>query len=272
MKKLLIALLTGALALTTIFATVGCGNNGDKYVAKPVAGIEVEKYGFAVGLNATKKADILNAMNEVISETDIDKAVAYYTAVSKDETPSDTLTFANLSDNTAGTLNVYTCSGFEPYEFVDAENKVIGVDVYLMELVCEKLNMKINIVDMDFDGICGKVASEDNAVGAAGITITDERKLEVAFSNPYYSSVQCIISKDSEAFTSLDKLAGKKIGVQKGTTGAMLVDEAIKTGALKDSGATMVEYDTGAVAYTALKAGKIDFIVIDELPAQKLVG
>jgi ABC-type amino acid transport substrate-binding protein len=52
----------------------------------------------------------------------------------------------------------------------------------------------------------------------------------------------------------------------------MLVDEAIKSGALKDTGASIVEYDTGAVAYTALKAGKIDFVVIDELPAKKLVG
>ena len=271
MKKLLTTIMAGILAIAALFTFTAC-NEDSKYVAKAIDGIEVEQYGFAVGNNATKKADIIAAMNEVIGETDIDAVVAYYTAVSKDETPSGSLTFANLADNTEGTLNVYTCSGFEPYEFVDADNKVIGVDVYLMELVCEKLNMKINVVDMDFDGICGKVASEDNAVGAAGITITEERKLEVTFSNPYYSSVQCIISLEDEAFTSLDKLAGKKIGVQKGTTGAMLVEEAINNGALKDTGAEMVEYDTGAVAYTALKANKIDYIVLDELPAQKLVA
>lgn len=272
MKKFLLGLLSGVLALATMFTAIGCGESETNYVAKGIDGIEIEQYGFAIGNSASKKDEIISAMNEVIAEADIDGAVAYYTALSKDETPSNSLQFADLSDNTAGTLNVYTCSGFEPYEFVDANNKVIGVDVYLMELVCEKLNMKINVVDMDFDGICGKVASEDNAVGAAGITITDERKLEVTFSNPYYSSVQCIISKDSEAFTSLDKLAGKKIGVQKGTTGAMLVDEAINSGVLKDTGAQIVEYDTGAVAFTALKQGKIDYIVIDELPAQKLVS
>ena len=132
--------------------------------------------------------------------------------------------------------------------------------------------MKINVVDMDFSGICGKVAQEDNAVGAAGITITEERKLEVTFSSPYYSSVQYIISDSTLAHRSIACLAGKKIGVQKGTTGALLVADEIENGSLKGTGATIFEYATGAVAYTALKAGRIDFIVIDELPAKKLVG
>lgn len=270
MKKLLTFMLVAALAVASMITTVACSS--EKYVAKAITGIEVEEYGFAVGNNASKKAEIIGAMNEVIAEANIDEVVSYYTALSNDATPTVSLNFANLADNTNGTLNVYTCSGFEPYEFTNADGAVIGVDVYLMELVCEKLNMKINVVDMDFDGICGKVASEDNAVGAAGITITDERKQSVTFSNAYYSSVQYIISLENQAYTSLDKLAGKKIGVQKGTTGAALVDEAIASGVLKDTGATLVEYDTGAVAYTALKAGKIDFVVIDELPALKLVG
>ena len=118
MKKFIVGLLTGALALMMMFTAVGCGNNNAKYVANPISGVEVEKYGFAVGLNAPMKTEILTAMNAVIAEADIEGAVSYYTSLSKDETPSVTLDFADLSDNTAGTLNVYTCSGFEPYEFV----------------------------------------------------------------------------------------------------------------------------------------------------------
>ena len=271
MKKLLTILLSVVLCAGFVFGLAACSNN-TKYVAKAITTAESEQYGFAVGKNSTKKAEIIAAMNEVISETNIDDAVDYYTSLSKDETPTKTLEFADLSDNTAGTLNVYTCSGFEPYEFVDADNKVIGVDVYLMELVCEKLNMKINVLDVDFDGICGKVASENNAVGAAGITITEDRKLTVEFSNPYFSSVQYIISAEDQAYTELSQLAGKKIAVQKGTTGALLVADEIEKGSLKDTGATIIEYDTGAVAFTAMKQGKCDFIVIDELPALKLVG
>ena len=153
------------------------------------------------------------------------------------------------------------------------EGDVVGVDIYLMALVCEELDMKMSVEDVDFDGIVGAVSTKNNAVGAAGITINDERKESVDFSNAYYSSVQYIISKNNEAFTSLEALAGKKIGVQKGTTGALMVADAIEKaeGALKDTGATSIEYDTGAVAFTAMKQGKCDYVVIDELPAQKLV-
>ena len=269
MKKFISMTLAAVAAFTTL-SLASCQDDQTKYVAKAISGIEVEEYGFAVGKNSSNKTAILSAMNEVIATADLSAVVAYYTAVAGDETPSVTLEFANLDDNTGGTLNVYTCSGFEPYEFVVSE-EVVGVDIYLMELVAEKLNMKLSVTDMDFDGICGKVASEDNAVGAAGITINDERKQTIDFSNPYYNSVQYIISKDSEAFTSLESLAGKKIGVQKGTTGALLVEEAIASGVLKDTGAEMVEYDTGAVAYVAMKANKIDYVVIDELPALALV-
>ena len=269
MKKLLTLVLTLVIALSCVAGLTACGG-GAKYVANAVDGVEVEESGFAIGKNSSKKADILAAMNKVIAETDIQKAVDYYTAIYKEETPTVSIELPNLADNTAGTLNVYTESGFAPYEFVN--NEVIGVDMYLMSLVCEELNMQIKITDMLFDGICGKVATEDNAVGAAGITINAERQETLDFSNPYFSSMQYIISKEDQAFTKLSQLAGKKIGVQKGTTGAFMVEEAINNGELKDTGATMVEYESGPVAYTALKTGKIDFVVLDKLPALSLVG
>lgn len=271
MKKLLAILMTGLLIVGACATLSACGN--EKYVAKAIGGIEVEEYGYCISKTATDHDAIMDAINEVINEANIDEVVAYYTAKSKDETPSVTLQFADLSDNTAGTLDIYTCSGFEPYEFVDADGStVIGVDIYMMELVAEKLNMKITVHDVDFDGIVGSIATKDNAIGAAGITITEGRKKSVDFSDAYYSSVQYIISLESDAFTSIDKLAGKKIGVQKGTTGCNLIQEAIDNGVLKGTGATILEYDTGAVAFTAMKQGKCDNVVIDELPALKLVG
>jgi len=140
-----------------------------------------------------------------------------------------------------------------------------------MSLVAEELNMKLEMHHMDFNLVLGKVATEDNAVGAAGLTIDPDRLDEVTFSDPYYSTIQCIISKEDQSFTSLESLKGKKIGVQQGTTGWKLIDDAIKSGVLKDSGAEVISYDSGAVAFTALKTSKCDVVVIDELPAKKLV-
>ncbi len=269
MKKLLTLILVLALSLTACLGLTACGET--TYVANAIEGIEGEEFGFAIGKNSTKKTEILNAMNEVIGETDISAVVSYYTAIYEEKTPTETLVFPDLSNNTNGALKVYTESGFAPFEFVDDNNNVIGVDMYLMSLVCEKLNMTLDITDMLFDGICGKIATEDNAIGAAGITITDERKETLEFSDAYVSSIQYIISTEEQAYTKLEQLAGKKIGVQKGTTGAFVVEEAINSGVLKDTGASMVEYDSGPVAYTALKTGKIDFVVLDKLPALSLV-
>ena len=269
LKKILATVLATVAAFAT-FGFAAC-NKDDGYVAKNIASDSNEQYAFAIGKNASKKAEILTAMNKVIDEIDVAKIVTYYQEVSESKTPSVSLTFANLSDNTAGTLQVYTNAAFEPFEFRDDKNNIVGVDMYIMELVAEELNMKVQFNDMDFDGIVGKVATEDNAVGAAGMTVNAERLEKVDFSNTYFSTVQSIISKEAESFSTVEQLKGKKIGVQKGTTGWILIDEAIKSGVLKDSGAEVIPYENGPLAFAALKAGKCDVVVIDELPANKLV-
>ena len=270
MKKIITLILTVILSLGCVAGLTACNKN-DNFVANAATDVEGEEYGFIISKTASKKTEILAAMNKVIAETDINKAIDYYTAVEKGQTPSVTLEFPNLSDNTAGQLNVYTESGFVPYEFIGDDNTVIGVDMYLMQLVCEELNMTLNVTDMGFDGICGKVALEDNAVGAAGITINDERKETLDFSNPYVSSVQYIVSTKEQNFTKISELAGKTIGVQKGTTGYFMVAEAIEEGALKGTGATVIQYDSLPLAYTALKASKVEIVVGDKLPILSLV-
>ncbi len=270
MKKFL----ASALAVTSIFAAIGfaaCGDKKDTYVATPVQSDNNEQYGLAVGKNSSNKAAILSAMNTVIAELNIDDIITHYTALSNGETSSITLDYPDLSDNTAGTLNVYTNAEFAPFEFRNDKQEIVGVDMYIMELVAEEMNMKVKFNDIAFDAIVGKIVEEDNAIGAAGMTIYDEPKEKVDFSDPYFSTVQCIISEKEQAFATLEALKGKKIGVQKGTTGWKMVSDAISEGVLKNTGAEVIAYDNGPIAYTALKAGKCDVVVIDELPAKKLV-
>lgn len=263
------------LAATSVFAVAGmaasCGDESAKYVATAIESEENEQYGLAVGKNSTNKAAILSAMNTVIADIEIGDIVSYYDAIYAETTPSVTLEFPDLSDNTAGTLKVYTNAEFAPFEFRDNKQNIVGVDMYIMQLVAEEMNMKVEFNDIAFDAIVGKIAEEDNAIGAAGMTIYDEPKEKVDFSDPYFSTVQCIISKEDQAFSTLADLKGKKIGVQKGTTGWKMIADAIESGELKGSGAEVIAYDNGPVAYTALKAGKCDVVVIDELPAKKLV-
>lgn len=271
MKKIIATILAGVAAFAT-FSFASCSFDETNYVATAIESESNEQYGLAVGKNSTNKAAILAAMNTVIADIEIADIVSYYESVYANETPTVTLEFADLSDNTAGTLEVYTNAEFAPFEFRDNDNNVVGVDMYIMELVAEEMNMKVNFHDIAFDAIVGKIAEEDNAIGAAGMTIYEEPMERVDFSDPYFSTVQCIISAEDEAFDSLEDLKGKKIGVQKGTTGWKMIEDAINEGVLKDSGAEVVPYDNGPLAFTALKAGKCDVVVIDELPAKKLVS
>ncbi len=269
-KKIFITACVVLLALITLCAS-GC-RKAESYGAKAIASESNESYGFAIGKNSTEKKKILTAMNEVIAEVEIDEVVEYYSAVQDGRVPDATLPFPNLTDNTGEALQVYTNAEFPPFEFRDGEQAVVGVDIYYMQLVAEKLNMQLSVNDIAFDAIVGKISSENNAVAASGLTINEERKTAVDFSAPYFSTVQCIVSESGLSYSELSQLRGKRIGVQKGTTGWDIVDEAIRSGELKDSGAEVVQYDNAALAYTALQAEKCDVLVIDELPAQKLVS
>ena len=164
----------------------------------------------------------------------------------------------------AGKLIVFTEPGFAPYEFI-SDNKIVGVDVAIMQAVADKLGVELVVSDVAFDAICAAVKSGKADVGAAGITINDTRKESVDFSIPYSSTEQyVVVAKTNDDIKTLEDLNGKKVGVQQGTTSDLLVDGFIKDGTLE--GITLTPYDSPAVA--AASIGKIDAVVTDKLTAQ----
>ncbi|MCQ2425953.1 MAG: ABC transporter substrate-binding protein [Lachnospiraceae bacterium] len=165
-----------------------------------------------------------------------------------------------------GKLVVYTEAGFAPYEFI-YDNKLVGVDVDVMTKVAEKLGVELDIHDVNFDTIVGAVQSGKAMVGAAGITITEDRKKSVDFSHPYTKTEQYVIVKADKDIPTVEDLKGKNIGVQQGTTSDILVDNLIKDGTL--DGTTLTGYNTPALAAAALD--KIDAVVTDKLTAQIIV-
>lgn len=161
-------------------------------------------------------------------------------------------------------LTVYTEAGFPPYEFI-YHNQLVGVDIAIMEKVAEKMGAKLEITDVDFNTIVGAVQSGKVDCGAAGITISDERKESVDFSIPYSSTEQYVlVSAENTAIHSLEDMKGKQIGVQNGTTSDLLIGNLISDGTLSD--ATLIPYNTPALAAAALD--KIDAVVTDKLTAQ----
>ena len=160
------------------------------------------------------------------------------------------------------TLVMATNAEFPPYEYYDGED-VVGIDAEMAAAVAEELGMELKIEDMAFDSIIPAVESGKADMGVAGMTVTEDRLKNVNFSDTYAQATQVVIVKEDSDITGPDALAGKKVGVQLGTTGDIYASD------IED--ATVEQYNKGFEAVQALSQGKIDAVVIDGQPAQEFV-
>ena len=163
------------------------------------------------------------------------------------------------------TLVMGTEAAFPPYEFVDDNGNIVGIDAEIAQAVADKLGMKLEIKSMDFDSLLSAVQSKSIDFALAGMTVTDERKLSVDFSDTYATGIQVIIVKEDSTIADVDGLEGKTIGVQKGTTGDLYCTDDFGQENVK-------QYDNGALAVAALKNGQVDCVVIDNEPAKNFVA
>lgn len=156
-----------------------------------------------------------------------------------------------------------TNAEFEPFEYRDGDN-IVGFDVEIAKAIAAKTGKELKIEDMSFDTLIVGLNNEQMDFIAAGMSVTEERKTQVDFSEPYFKSKQMIIVKaDDDSITSAEGLVGKKVGVQLGTTGDLFVSGT--------DGVEVVQFDKAPLAVMDLKNGKVDAVVIDAEPAKKLV-
>ena len=163
-----------------------------------------------------------------------------------------------------GTLVMATNAEFPPYEFHDG-GEIVGIDVEIAAAIAKELGMDFEVEDIAFDSIIPEVQSGKADFGAAGITVTEDRKQSVDFSDTYATATQVIIVKDDNTEISTpDDLVGKTIGVQLGTTGDIYASD------IED--ATIEQYNKGFEAVQALSQNKIDAVIIDGEPAKVFVS
>lgn len=172
-----------------------------------------------------------------------------------------------LSTVTPGKLTMATNAFFPPYEYYEGE-EIVGIDAEIAAAIAEKLGLELEIKNMEFNSIITAVTTGAADMGLAGMTITEERLLEVDFSISYAKGVQAIVVKADSPITSYDDLAAEgatyKIGVQLGTTGDIYASD--------EFGDRVTQYNNGNEAVLALQAGDIDCIIIDNEPAKSFVA
>lgn len=195
----------------------------------------------------------------------------------------------NKEDNV---LVMATNAAFPPYEYIEGD-KFVGIDVEIAQAIADKLGMELQIEDVEFGSIIGGVVEGKYDMGMAGMTVTEERKQSVNFSDTYATGIQVIIVKDGSSITSLDdifefnadgdpvalKNPDLKVGVQQDTTGDIYSSSDISGWGFcdveEDGTVTtdrVVRYKTGADAVEALKTDKVNMVIIDNEPAKSFVA
>ena len=165
----------------------------------------------------------------------------------------------------AGKLTMATNAAFPPYEMTTDAGEFEGIDIETAQAIADKLGLELQIDDMDFDAALLSVQQGKADIVMAGVTVTDERKAVMDFSDSYATGIQSIIVPEGSDITSPDDLAGKKIGTQRGTTGYIYCSD--------DFGdENVVAYDDGLTAVQALNNGQVDAVVIDNAPAQEFIA
>ena len=165
----------------------------------------------------------------------------------------------------AGKLTMATNAAFPPYEMTTDAGEFEGIDIDTAKAIAEKLGLELQIDDMDFDAALLSVQQGKADIVMAGVTVTDERKAVMDFSDSYATGIQSIIVPEGSDITSPDDLAGKKIGTQRGTTGYIYCSDDFGDDAV-------VAYDDGLTAVQALNNGQVDAVVIDNAPAKEFVA
>ncbi len=159
-----------------------------------------------------------------------------------------------------GKLIMSTNAAFPPYEMTTDDGGFEGIDVDIADAIAKKLGLELVIDDMDFDAALLAVQQNKSDIVMSGVTINEDRKLVMGFSDPYISSNQVILVKEGSDVT-LENLGEQTIGTQRGTTGYFFTTE--------DYGEdNVIAYDTFITAVQALVNGQIDCVVLDADPAK----
>ncbi|MCR5216542.1 MAG: transporter substrate-binding domain-containing protein [Lachnospiraceae bacterium] len=277
MKKLLALSLSMGLMVASF---AGCGKSAqdapkEKLTAKVIeVNLTEEEYAFGVD---KAQPELLASTNEfikqIMSDGTYDEICNKYFGDGT-PTPVESATFDASKDQ----LVIATNAAFAPFEYMQGSSYV-GIDMEIAKLLADHLGMELVIENMDFDAVCLSVGQHKADIAMSGLTVKEDRKEYVDFTDTYYVASQklIVLSTDTEfdacqdaasveaILNSKDKLS--KIGVQTGTTGQFYCEGDADWG-FTGLPLTTVGYKNGSLAVQDLLNGNINYVIIDAAPAK----
>jgi ABC-type amino acid transport substrate-binding protein len=274
MKRIIALLMTITMLLLTVLTFAGCGSEGEDAVKVIEIPLTVEEYAFGVDKNQPELlAEVNKFIAQIKEDGTFDEICNKYFG---DGTPEPVESAAY--DASKDQLVVATNAGFEPFEYTVGD-KYYGIDMEIAALLAKHLGKELVINNMDFDAVCLSVGQGKCDIAMAGLTIKEDRKEYVEFSDKYYDAAQKIIAKASD--TKFDNCkttedveavlkglpADTKIGVQTGTTGQFYV-EGDEDWGFEGYDVKCIGYKSGSLAVQDMLNGNLSYVIIDEAPAQ----
>lgn len=281
MKKLLAVCLTATMIVGMV---TGCGGSKDAAEdaasAKTAKVIDVdlsnEEYAFGVDKDQPELLEEVNAFIAKIKEDGtLDEICDKYFG-GGEPTPVQSAKLDPSKDQ----LVVATNAAFEPFEYTKGD-AFVGIDMELAVLLAEELGKELVIQNMDFDAVCLSVGQHKCDIAIAGLTVTDDRKEHVTFTDTYYKASQRLIVPSSdttfdgmkdakEVEAKLNELTkDDKIGVQQGTTASSYIEGSEDFG-FAGLPATCQPYKSGSLAVQDMLNGNIKYVIIDAAPAKAI--
>ena len=234
-----------------------------KYFALLLAGVMALSLAACGGSSSAPAAPAETQKEEAAAEAPAEEAPAA-------EAPATEEAAAEIKTVEAGKLHMATNAAFPPYEMISDNGGFEGIDVEIATLIAQKLGLELVVDDMEFGSVITSVQGGKSDIAMAGLTVTEERKQNVDFTESYATGVQVIIVPEGSDIQTVDDLANNKmIGVQDGTTGYIYCSSPVEDGGYGEDHVT--SYPNGAMAIEALKGGKVDAVVIDNEPAKAFV-
>lgn len=282
-----------ALAAVMTFSLAACGSgdgesssnsaSGSESGSESAKGVKVidvdltqEEYAFGVDKNQPELLEQVNTFIAKIKEDGtLDEIFDKYFGSGEPEAVKSA-----ALDTSKDQLVVATNAAFEPFEYTQGED-YYGIDMEIAALLAEELGQELVIQNMDFDAVCLSVGQQQCDIAMAGLTVSEDRKEYVTFSDTYYQASQRLITTaDDTTFDDCQEAAdveeilnglsdSDSIGVQSGTTGQFYVEgsDDLDFPVLP---ATCVTYRNGSLAVQDLVNGNLKYVIIDAAPAASI--
>ncbi len=280
MKKTILSILIVAMIVVSAIGMMACINNNKDTNKVKVVEIQLTEEEYAIGVkkgNTELLGQINEAMDALKADGTVDAIMQKYFAGDKVEG-----VVSAKKDSSKNQLVVATNAEFAPFEYKMGE-KFAGIDMEIAKAIADKLGKELVIDDMQFDAVVTSVGTGLADMAIAGLTVTPKRAESVDFTKAYYQASQQLVVKAGD--TTFDEcktaqdvenvlkgLTGKKAGFQNGTTGQYYVKGDESWGFAGFSNITAVGYDNAGLAVKDMLNGKIDIVVVDQMPAKSIAS